>query len=165
MNVRPSLVLEDDASIDYGSSASVGLQVPPSGEVRIPLVRRGTASTVVPGGAGRGGTIGSHGAGAVRTADVAAHASRLDAGYAPPAADGTGASATGAAPGRNAGAAHAAGAERGGQGEDFDAGWGSAVPLEAADTYEAVAEASRINAAQAAARLAESAGATVAVPR
>jgi len=40
MGVRPSLELEDNPTIDYGNSASVGLQIPESGQVRIPLARR-----------------------------------------------------------------------------------------------------------------------------
>jgi len=135
MNVRPSLVLEDDASIDYGSSASVGLQVPPSGEVRVPLIRRGTASTVAP----------AAGAGHSRSARAA--------GAAVPSR-GAGGAAAAAAAGRDE-------RDDGGCGE----GWGRAIPPPGAETFEAVAEATRINEAQAAAALAESAGAAANVPQ
>lgn len=39
MNICPRLELEDDDTIDYGCAASVGLRVPDSGQVRIPLKR------------------------------------------------------------------------------------------------------------------------------
>lgn len=42
MNVRPSLVLEDDNTIDYGSSASVGLRISAEAQVRVPLLRKST---------------------------------------------------------------------------------------------------------------------------
>lgn len=43
MNVRPSLVLEDDATIDYGSAVSVGIPVRDEAQVRIPLIRKDTS--------------------------------------------------------------------------------------------------------------------------
>lgn len=62
MNVRPSLVLEDDASIDYGASASVGVNVSHSGQVRIPLVLHNQSSSKSGGagiGAGTGAGVGN----------------------------------------------------------------------------------------------------------
>lgn len=54
MNVRPSLVLEDDPQIDYGSAASVGIQVCEEGQVRVPLIVRkkidGSANAAASGG-------------------------------------------------------------------------------------------------------------------